>query len=956
MKRQKFFVRCLIFIFYVIISEVMAITVTKVENTVQLDGKLDKDFWKNAHVSTRFVWLDSRKESRIPARTDFRILVNSDAVFLGVYCEEPMMLNLQSEVYERDSSAIFKTDHIEIFIAPDGKNINYYQFAVNPENSQWSAYWIEGGNTTAGKYGAVWESAVYKGSNYWSAEVKIPLSSLYYTEAKLFSDKWKINLTRQRLTKQGTELTTWSPLMKKFHEIQNFNIVSGLPEKNARYDIRINSMKAIVKNKTKKGLIGDVEIGIEASSHISGEYFFSLFDSNENLLTREQSLNVTASKKNSLVINGILFPFDGKSLIKAVIKEKSEFVVNAVYYSLPIIYEPLRVDISEPFYSHSIYPGQKVNLIKGIITCDIEKINNAEMHILGNGPDGYEYNSKTRVKSGENQFNIDATSIIANGNYKYTFRIFLPDMQQIEKDITIRKLAEPSGSCVYIDNNLNFVADGKIMFARGWFATEKWMVSEKLLHTISHPDTKFHNIWNTSVDMTAERIDPSDRSRIVSDVKPSDSVFKVMRQRILENRENNNIFWYYLSDEPECRGVSPVYLKYQYDFIKESDPYHPVMVITREPGSYTRCADILSVHPYINPNVDSSGKRRLSVNIDKIRQLTHSVLSNGNAKIVPWFNAQVFSYNWYDLNADYPTFEELFSSVFTAIVSGSKGITLYMYNDHFNSIDMRLGSDFIFEILSDIEEFLINPAELISHKIQQSDSTTFAWIKKVRDNMLTIVVNSMDIKTNAIIESDVFKKITQLHEYRENNTIAIQKEKMIVDLEPYQVRFFSEKKIREKAKNISNFRQELLTVKSALKKKGNILFEKGRELEWDSSDPKGGYNNWSNPLAITLTDGICDALGWKNYSGKLPAWIEMSFPTFVPKFRSAKIYAYNVEELEFRIWKAGEWQTVGTAIDNGNGEFVFSFANTLSTIKIVLTVTKCQPGKKSEIYEIELYN
>ena len=79
-----------------------------------------------------------------------------------------------------------------------------------------------------------------------------------------------------------------------------------------------------------------------------------------------------------------------------------------------------------------------------------------------------------------------------------------------------------------------------------------------------------------------------------------------------KHREDPDFCLYYISDEPECRHVSPVYLKHIYDFVSELDPYHPVFTCTREAGKYLDCADIFSCHAYLAPVV-SEGKRFLAV-------------------------------------------------------------------------------------------------------------------------------------------------------------------------------------------------------------------------------------------------------------------------------------------------------------------------------------------------------
>ena len=61
----------------------------------------------------------------------------------------------------------------------------------------------------------LWRSAVFETKEGWGAEVKIPLSMLLLTEGGM-----AFNLCRGSL--KGGEFSCWSPLRKRFHEVENF--------------------------------------------------------------------------------------------------------------------------------------------------------------------------------------------------------------------------------------------------------------------------------------------------------------------------------------------------------------------------------------------------------------------------------------------------------------------------------------------------------------------------------------------------------------------------------------------------------------------------------------------------------------------------------------------------------------------------------------------------------------
>lgn len=152
-------------------------------------------------------------------------------------------------------------------------------------------------------------------------------------------------------------------------------------------------------------------------------------------------------------------------------------------------------------------------------------------------------------------------------------------------------------------------------------------------------------------------------------------------------------------------------------------------------------------------------------------------------------------------------------------------------------------------------------------------------------------------------------------------------------------------------RSVSDVQQQIDAANANRKKPGNILYGRGKEIVWTASD-----DYMVTKSLWTLTDGITDDLGWKDVKSQAPAAIEMAFPTFVPRFNEAKIYTGTVQDLEFYIWKAGEWQKVGEVHDNKKPAIDLHFDKELSTVKIKITMPKSLPGERAELNEIELYN
>ena len=310
---------------------------------------------------------------------------------------------------------------------------------------------------------------------------------------------------------------------------------------------------------------------------------------------------------------------------------------------------------------------------------------------------------------------------------------------------------------------------------------------------------------------------------------PSAKVFKVMRQRIEAARNSKTLRWYYLCDEPECRGVSPVYLKYQYDFIKKLDPYHPVMIITREPARFTGCADILNPHPYLTPTVNAKGVRRMR-SPKRIRDQMRTVLAAGKGRIPAWLTPQAFSYGFVDPQADYPTFVEYRCMLWDAVANGATGFTPFMYAAHFGSPDLRIGCDFVYESMAYLDDFLNSAERPMSLTVEAPQDGVDAWAKKIDGKVLLVAVNLLDKPVTATIHVPGLDDVSELYGFREKADVKLAKGQLTLKFSPYQVHLLTHSKIAQQLRTVLDANREIAAARAAMKKPGNILFGRGKEI------------------------------------------------------------------------------------------------------------------------------
>ncbi len=414
---------------------------------IKIDGKLEEPDWRDAKVYSGFNLLKSMSSEKPKVDTSFRILRDEEAIYIGIRCEEPYMNKLREEFLPRDPVS-WERDSIEIFVDPEGRGINYYQLAVTVSNVQWDGYFIEGGNTQGGYYSSVWESAVYKGGNYWSVEVKIPLYCFYYTDSKDFSNTWLLNITRERFPEW--ELSTWAPLDARFHEPKKFRKFSNMPVKSPVYDLRIAMIETDIKDESLKG---DLIIKLKGGKKTAGQGEVKVYEGDKEIGSKKVNLK---EGENPVRIEGIEFGKKGKKELKVLVLKERGTILGAIQ-ELNVDYEKLKVEIDKPFYSNCIYPGQKIENIEGRIHINVpeDKIKGSRVYLEFRG-DNFEKKMEIEGKK-ETLFKIKADGL-KEGDYNLIVEVKGKQGIIDRKEVKIRKLPKPEKcSYVYIDEDLNLL-------------------------------------------------------------------------------------------------------------------------------------------------------------------------------------------------------------------------------------------------------------------------------------------------------------------------------------------------------------------------------------------------------------------------------------------------------------------------------------------------------------------
>jgi hypothetical protein len=170
---------------------------------IDLDGRLDDVAWDRARPITDFVQVEPREGAEPSERTEVRVVYDDDALYIGakLFGDPDAIL-----AYKRRRDAGLGTDDRFMWILDtfrDGRT--GYFFEINPAGLMGDGL-LGGGRFGVNKsWDGVWEARTARLADGWSAEIRIPFSTLNFDPT---DDTWGINF--QRTIRQRNEEIRWA--------------------------------------------------------------------------------------------------------------------------------------------------------------------------------------------------------------------------------------------------------------------------------------------------------------------------------------------------------------------------------------------------------------------------------------------------------------------------------------------------------------------------------------------------------------------------------------------------------------------------------------------------------------------------------------------------------------------------------------------------------------------------
>jgi len=142
-----------------------------------VDGRLDEPVWRSAPLATGFVQSSPRPAAPATLRSEARVLVDDQALYIGLRYFDPEPAKILAPLARRDDETISDWAFVEIDSRHDRRS--GFSFGVNPRGVQVDGLWFDDSNYDP-SWNAVWEAAAQVDGEGWTAELRIPFSQLAF--------------------------------------------------------------------------------------------------------------------------------------------------------------------------------------------------------------------------------------------------------------------------------------------------------------------------------------------------------------------------------------------------------------------------------------------------------------------------------------------------------------------------------------------------------------------------------------------------------------------------------------------------------------------------------------------------------------------------------------------------------------------------------------------------------
>jgi hypothetical protein len=204
-----------------------AVTATRTNEPIVLDGQLVEPAWQQAVRVSDFVQKEPQEGAPATERTEVMVLFDSANLYLGVLCFDSEPDGIRATEQRRDNE-LESDDIFEMVLDTLHDHRSSYLFRINPLGTLYDATIIGEGQSSNENWNERWETQTSITEEGWFAEIRIPFSAVRFVPTDPIT--WGINF--HRTIKRKNEDVFWTAHNRNFDfdEVSRAGHLMGLAD------------------------------------------------------------------------------------------------------------------------------------------------------------------------------------------------------------------------------------------------------------------------------------------------------------------------------------------------------------------------------------------------------------------------------------------------------------------------------------------------------------------------------------------------------------------------------------------------------------------------------------------------------------------------------------------------------------------------------------------------------
>ena len=195
-------------------------------NSPVIDGVLDDYVWSSVEWGSDFIELMPNENTPPSVQTQFKIMYDQKHLYIALKALDPDPETITNRLSRRDG---FVGDRINVLIDSYHDLRTAFLFTVTAAGVRGDEILTDNGDNIDDSWNPIWSTKALIDADGWSAEMKIPLSQLRFSNDQ--KQVWGLNITRNYFKKN--ELSSWDRI-----PVGSAGWVSEAGELHGLYDIK----------------------------------------------------------------------------------------------------------------------------------------------------------------------------------------------------------------------------------------------------------------------------------------------------------------------------------------------------------------------------------------------------------------------------------------------------------------------------------------------------------------------------------------------------------------------------------------------------------------------------------------------------------------------------------------------------------------------------------------------